>query len=229
MNQTVLALLTSFMLPSFAAAQSLGAEVQRLFPLGQVTVEVLQPSSPPRLASLTQQLQAAVQADPDWFREYALSAEGGQPLPYHPKLGLTEAEYREFLQLSDSVVMKPAGTVAIDVESVPFGWRFGEVSSLPALQGLEIDTVTNEVRSSFGTLAGASPITPSEEQRAPGPWEGPRWELEALDLDSETGTVATFAIGIHSATGRTVIYFDAKRVKDGHIVERESFFLLALK
>jgi hypothetical protein len=216
-------------LPLLLSAQSNGKKLQGLLPAGRVNVEVLEMWSPPKLAELTQRLQQAAQADPTWFQEQVRQAVPGQPLPYHPKLGLTESEYREFLALSDSVQMKPVRTALISVEPTRVGWRFGIATSLAALQNVEIDTVTNVVRSPFGELGAAEPITPSDEQQATGPWGGPRWRLEAVDTTTMSGSVAQLAIGKHLATGRTVIYYDARRLDKGQLAARESLFLLVVR
>ena len=208
------------------AAQSIGSQLRELLPLGDVQVEVLQPWSPPRLAVLTEKLQTAARADPEWFRSHAASAPPGEALPYHPKLGLTEAEYHEFLALADSTEMRPARAGMLALESTPTGWRVADRSTITALRGLQVDTVANVIHSSFGILVAADPIAPSDDQRATGPWGGPRWALEALDA-TVTGTVATFAIGRLSASRHRVVYFDAKRATNGQITAQESVFLRA--
>jgi hypothetical protein len=210
-------------------AQSLGAQLRGLLPRGRVTVEVLEMWSPPRLTVLTQRLQQAIQADPAWWQEHVRKGVPGEPLPYDAKLGLTEAEYRDFLALSDSVQMKTARTAEVVIESSQAGWRFGPASSIAALRNIEIDTVTNTVHSQFGDLGAADPITPSAEQRATGSWGGPRWNLEQVDTTTLTGTVAQFAVGKHTQTGRTIIYYDAKRMNRGQLSARESVFLRVLR
>jgi hypothetical protein len=216
-------------LPRALPAQSLGAQLRGLLPRGRVTVEVLEMWSPPRLTVLTQRLQQAIQADPAWWQEHVRKAVPGEPLPYDAKLGLTEAEYRDFLALTDSVQMKPVRTADIVIEPSPGGWRFGTASSIAALRNVEIDTVTNVVHSQFGDLGAADPITPGAGQRATGPWGGPRWNLEVVDTTTLTGTVAQFAIGKHTETGRTIIYYDAKRMNSGQLTARESLFLRVVR
>ena len=221
-------LLTGFHAAS-ASAQSVGADLHGLLTIGRANAEVLELWSPPQLAILSQRLQQAVQKDPSWWQEHVRRAEPGEPLAYDPKLGLTEAEYREFLMLADSVQMKPVRTVEVVIERSRAGWRFANSTAVAALRGIEIDTVRNQVHSPFGDLVRAAPITASEGQRATGPWGGPRWNLEAVDTLTLTGTVAQFAVGKHSETGRTVIYYDAKRMANGQLSARESLFLRFLQ
>lgn len=214
---------------SFAAAdmsaQSPGKQLAVLLPRGTASVDVLELWAPPRLTELSQRLQRAAQADPDWFQQQVRRAPPGQPLPYDPKLGLTESEYHEFLTLTEDMEMRPVRTATVVLEPTAVGWRFGSGTTVAGLRGVEIDTVKNEVQTSFGRLPTVAPIVPGPAQRATGPWGGPQWKLESVDEATITGTVAAFAVGKHKATGRTIIYFDAKRAENGQISARESLFL----
>jgi hypothetical protein len=207
------------------AAQSVGSQVRGLLPRGTASAEILTMWAPPRLSELTRRLQIAAQADPEWFKQHVRRAAPGEPMPFDPKMGLTETEYRELINLSESMEMRPASVETLEVESTDVGWRFGSGTTLAPLRGLEIDTVRNEVQSTFGRLPAATPIKPGPAQRATGPWGGPQWKLESIDEWTATGTVATFAVGKHESTGHTVIYFDAKRADKGQISARESLFL----
>jgi hypothetical protein len=208
-----------------SSAQTVGTQARGLLSKGSVTVDVLELWTPPRMAELSQRLRNAAQADPAWFQEHVRRATPGEPLPYDRRLGLTEAEYHEFLRLADSVQMRPVRTETLVIEPIAAGWRFANATTLSALRGLEIDTVANQVRSSFGILPAASPITPSDAQQATGRWGGPRWALAAVDSLTRTGTRAAFAVGKHESTGRTVIYFNAQRVASGQLTSQESLFL----
>lgn len=211
-----------------AASQSVGATLRELLPTGSVRVEVLELWSPPRLGELTRKLQRAVRADPEWWQAHVRRALPGQPMPYDARLGLTEAEYRSFLQLSDSVQMRPARTDSLVLEAIPSGWRFAESTGLEILRGIEIDTVQGIVRSEFGDLSPSTPIEPSAAQKATGQWGGPQWRREEVDVATSTGTVASFAVGRH-ATGHTIIYFDGRQAEHGQMTTRASVFLRLMR
>lgn len=127
-----------------AAGQSVGSQVRPLLSKGPARVEVMEPWAPPRLNELSVRVQRAAQADPRWWEDRVRNA-GSGPLPYDPKLGITENEYRELQRLADSVQLRPARTETIDIEFTPTGWRFGRATTLFALRGLEIDTVANKI------------------------------------------------------------------------------------
>jgi len=224
-SQWVMSMIVLAIAARVSNAQSVGARARALLPTGPVRVEVLELWSPPRLNELSLRLQRAAQANPAWWQEHVRRAPPGRPLPYDRKLGLTEGEYQEFLRLSDSVQMRPTRTETVVIERTTVGWRFGVATTLDALRGLEIDTVRNEVHCAFGNLLAAQPIRASPAQRATGPWSGPRWELEAVDSVTRTGTRAAYAVGRHEVTGHTVIYFNAQRVASGQLTTQESLFL----
>ena len=213
-------------LPGRGAAQTIGAQVKDLLPIGDLQVEVLELWSPPRLAVLERKFLAAALADSLWFKAQLAATPPGRPLPYHPKLGLTESEYREFLDLTSRSQMRPTATGVLTIESIPNGWRIGDQSAIAALRGLQIDTVANVVHSSFGTLLSWRPVAPSDAQRI-GRWGGPRWRLVVGDTSSITSTVANFAIGRVSETRQRILYFDGTRTENGQITASESVVLRA--
>lgn len=198
-----------------------------LLNLGTSGVEVLEMWSPPRMAALTQRVQTAIQQNPEWWQEHVRRAPPGQPIAYDARLGINEAEYREFLQFADSVRMRPARTDSVVVERTDTGWRFANETGILALRGIEVDTVRGVVRTSYGDLPAADSIQPTSEQRATGQWGGPRWSLEQMDTTSLTGVLAQFAVGRHE-NGRTVIFYDARRAQNGSLLRRESLFLFVL-
>jgi hypothetical protein len=195
---------------------------------GQHKAELLDVAQTPRFQALLQQFQAAAQADPTWFQQHAATAKPGEPLPYHPKLGLSRSEYQEFLRLLTTMQWRPVDTVLVVIESTKWGYRVGAGTEVPSLRGLEIDTVARSVRTSVGVLAPADPIVPSDGQQATGEWGGPRWKLQGLMPGTLTGTHAEFAVGRHSASGRTILYFDVTKAQDGQVSVRETRFLKLL-
>lgn len=221
-----LSLLLSF--PQARAAQGQTPTVQALLRPGQHRAELLDMGPSPRLQELTDKVKAAAQADPTWFQQHAAMATPGDPIPYHQKLGVTRAEYDELLHLLTTAQMRPSDTVIVVIESTDKGFRLGTGTGIPSLRGLEIDTVANTVRAGVGLLASGDPILPTKDQQATGEWGGPRWTLETLNGASPTGTHASFAVGRHTASGRTIIYYDVTKADAGQVILRETRFLMLL-
>ena len=190
-----------------------------------MTVQIMEVAPPPRLTELSARLQAAVRRDSAWFVSHVRAARPGEPLPYDPRLGMTELEYREFLALSDSMRLRVAGEATLRVSAIPRGWRIDADSSLPDLRAIEIDTVTGEVHTPMGTAGSATRITASERQRTTGPWDGLQWRREELSSLPVSGTSVTFALGRLRDSGRVLLYYDARRVSNGALTGRATRIL----
>lgn len=221
-RRSTLAATVALVFASPAAAQITNRQLADLLPPGPVLVEVLELSFPRRYIELSKRLQDAFQADPAWFQARVASNQPGQPLPYDPKLGLSEAEYREFVQLSGQLTAQPSMTATLHVEATPSGWRFNERTTLVALQNVTIDTAQGVVHTSFGTLSASSPVYPSASQRAAGQWTASRWQQEPTASNAFS---ATFAVGRFTADGRLVVYLQAREIQNGTLVRRADLLL----
>lgn len=195
---------------------------QSLIPVGTVRATSMDLVAPPRLQELMRRFQATAQRDPQWWMEYVkANARPGEPLPYHPNLGLSEAEYREMLGMSDEMRLAPVGegelTVRTEGDSryVLDGGR-----AFPDLTGIAIDLARNRVETPLGVLTPGDPIEPSPGQAATGPWHGVRWELEDFDPDAMTGTVVKLSLGRLEESGRGILHYDARRMADGKLQTR---------
>jgi hypothetical protein len=135
-------------------------------------------------------------------------------------MGLTEGEYRAFVAMGDSVAMRPSGAASIQIEETSAGWRLGAATTIPELRGIEIDTIADLVKTSFGTLSARTNVSPSEAQRATGQWAGVQWRREEISADGKTGISARVAVGRLEASGQTLLFLDGKRIEDGAATRR---------
>ncbi len=53
----------------------------------------------PKQAELTAKFQAGIRENQEWFMVYIKTVPEGEPMPYHPNLGMTNDEYNEFHNL----------------------------------------------------------------------------------------------------------------------------------
>lgn len=128
----------------------------------------------PELEALTNKITTAVRADPAWFRIY--SAEHPGELPYHPNLGLTEAEYRRFLVLTRQIGLREVGRVALTVtRRADGGLALSAAGPGARLNGVVLYPDRNRVDTPFGPLASRSVIDNPEQQSPTGPWRGVQW------------------------------------------------------
>ena len=205
---------------SQTSPSTIGRQLSDLMRPGTVRAEVLEMWAPARLTVLSAKLQEAARADPAWWRAHAAQRAPGQPLPYDTRMRLTEPEYRELLAMTDSVEMRPASQASIQIEGTASGWRLGPQTTVAELRGIELDTIADQVRTSFGALTSRTTIEPSDAQRAIGRWSGVQWRREEMNEDGADGMTAQLAVGRLEASGHTLLFFDAKRWHAGQATSR---------
>ncbi len=83
--------------------------IDELLPNGDIAINVMDIGLPfkemMRLRVLTIKMQKSLMEHLEWLNGYLEESKSGEPLPYHPNLGLTEEEYEEYLALSQDIKM----------------------------------------------------------------------------------------------------------------------------
>ena len=213
-------------LPFVFATLTFGAEPREFIPNGSVVAKVMQMVLSPRGEELAARLQHAVSKNRDWWLEHVKSATPGQPLAYDSRMGLTEVEYDEYLELAS----KPS---LGQVKEVPLNFRWSSEAqvvldgqdSLPDLTGVRIDLISDSVTTDYGVLAERSEINNASTDSPTGPWRGVQWKLESVEANSTSGVVAKLALGRLSQSGEGILYFDAKKVEGGALTRKSSIIL----
>jgi hypothetical protein len=194
------------------AAEPPPVDVSRLLPGDGVTVDVMQPTFPKRLQELAVKLQAALAKDPAWTKSHVSQAKPGEPLPYDEKLGLTKAEYEEFLELTKKGGMAKVADAKVRVQRdgdrvvLHFGKRF------QGMEKIEVDLKNDSASTPAGMVATRQAIKASSEQAATGPWDGVQWKSKGFEEDISRPSVS-LAVGKLEATGRGILYY---RVRPGN-------------
>jgi hypothetical protein len=212
---------------SGVVSAALADSARQLIPVGTIRVSVMDVAAPPRAQALMARLQAAVRQHPQWWLEYTREhARPGEPLPYHAKFGLPEAEYREMLALLNQLQLAEVGTAELVIRAEGEN-RFvlDGGTGLPDLTGIVVDLEHGRVETPFGHTSTRNPVPASEEQRATGPWSGMSWKHEALTDGGRSGTLINFNLGRLQESGRGILYYDAKRVVDGTMQNRATRIL----
>jgi len=182
-------------------------------PRGSVTVDVMHLVAPPRLTTLSETFQKSVQSHGDWFRQYMNMTPPGAPLPYHPNMGLSEAEYKEMLQLTDTLNLVSGAKATLQVKKGRGGvLELDGGKDLPELTGITIDLKYDEVTTPFGVATDRDSIIATSEQSATGPWNGVSWSGGQLNADKTEGFSIQFNVGRFVNGGRGILYYDAKKV-----------------
>ncbi|HTD65934.1 MAG TPA: hypothetical protein VK846_05320 [Candidatus Limnocylindria bacterium] len=188
-------LLCAILLFSIAQLKAVEPEKQNfalsdVIPRGIIEVEILTLQYTKRAEELTVKFSASARENRDWLLNYVKTAPQG-PLPYHPKLGLTEKEYAEYL----SEVEKRTLVVATNAQ-VLFR-RDGDVVTVrdgaknSPLAKLRLNIKSRELEASVGKL-GQPKWNVNERTDTPlGFFEGYRWRYEKSDLDKMDITIVS--------------------------------------
>lgn len=171
-----------FAVLSLAASLS-AAEVPKIFtgffqqdiPVkGQVGV-VLPPSE---IDKYVAKVESAARKDPKWFKEFSASGKPGEPLPYDERLGLTKAEYDEYLVLWNKREFKPLADVVLLLRQSPGDtWTItanGEASMFSTIRYVAKDDI---FRSPNGELKRIEDIK-ADANSILGEWTGMEWKFE---------------------------------------------------
>lgn len=165
------------------------------FVKGAITVVV----PPTDLDKYVAKVEAAAAKDPEWFREHSKNAAQGVPLPYDVKLGLTEAEYDEYLKLWDAREFKAVEAVILQLKegsdkrwsiTAAVGGQQGG-GSLP-ISTLKYDSEKDVFLSPNGTLERLEDVS-ADKRSILGEWSGHEWRY--AEETSLGKTKENFAIG----------------------------------
>ncbi len=210
--------------PCTGAAQE-SPPVEHLLPAGEHSVDVLQLVPHPELASLGFRMQAAAQANSTRFEEHFASAGPGEPMTYHPNLGVTEEEYARVLVLADSSSMAVSATVPMTMFEAGSGVSITS-PDIPALQEFSVASDGGPVTTQQGQLDYLEEVHVDGTGGVLGAWDGHKWRRFEGDADSGTFLEETMSIGRVRDGGCTLISYRFRRTVAGRLVARDHHDLL---
>lgn len=158
-----LALVLALVSPRACAAASFADSVAALIPDTTVTVDILTPGYSQRMQELSQKMLIAARSNPKWFEAYTQRYR--QPLPWHPNLGLTRAEYMEYLDSGKSTayVVRQRAKLEFNRIGTMRAWRLHGWGLLQPLDGVVIDAEHNVTRApKRGALPGKGIVAPTD-------------------------------------------------------------------
>lgn len=219
-SSLVIAALLCLCLPSSSLSGQEAPALDALLPPGEFEVEILEMAPHPASVPLAEKLQAAMQANPDWFNEYVAQAEPEQPLAYHPNLGMTAEEYERMLTLMDSAAMVVTGTAGLTIA------RSGEAivlssGDLPALDGMAFSSSGSTVETSLSTIDDVEEVSIDGPYALVGPWDG--WTYTRSEGDPVPGGDAveeSLSVGRLRAEGQTLISYSFRQMESGELTGR---------
>ena len=212
-----------------AAVVQLPPEAE-LLPPGSHPVWIMDLRPPAEAEELMRQWLAALRADPDWYLAYSKEhSRPGEPLPYHPKMGMSEARYGRMLSLAKQTELVAVERASLTVtREGPTRLALHGGVALSDLTGISVDFAADRVTTPYGRLEGSEPIVVAEDDTPAMPaWSGRAWRFDAFDEAAGQGPAVVFYLGrLHD--GRPFLHYDAKRFAKGKVHTR-AFVLLTFE
>ena len=148
---------------------------------------------PPEIEKYVAKVEAAARKDPKWFREFSGQSKSGTPLPYDERLGLTKAEYDEYLALWEKREFKAKEQVMLLLrQSTGDTWSITSTGAASLFSTLRYNSKNDVFRSPNGEMKRIEDIK-ADSSSILGAWSGLEWKFE-----EETGLgkiKENFAIG----------------------------------
>jgi hypothetical protein len=154
-------------------------------------------------------MAAAAREDPAFLVGKAITSKPGQPMPYDPKLGLSRAEYDEFLRLSQEVRFGKVSEAVLTISSDNAGTltlQFPGANNSDGIVKLNLNDLS--VVTPFGTVAKPTEVTAGQNVGATGRWNGYVWRSGASSLI--TGKSVRLYVGQIEETREVYLGYDVK-------------------
>ncbi|HTU11166.1 MAG TPA: hypothetical protein VMG08_09745 [Allosphingosinicella sp.] len=162
-------------------------------------------SVPAEARALAQRMTAAIRANVQWYQAYAAQYPSGE-LPWHANLGISEAEYRRFLVLTNQIGLSEVGRVTFTVvRRADGGLALATGGPAAPLNGVVVYPDRNRVETPLGQLTTAAPAANRQENSPTGPWQGVRWSNLGSSPHSTRRVALSFG---RRAQGDMLIFYD---------------------
>lgn len=232
MNKTITLLFSLILLTSCAQSQSekiTGIPTNDLliiFESQTVTADIMDGiKSNPRQLELTQKIQSSLQNNWEWYQEYIKTVKKGEPLGYHPNLGITEKEYDEFLKISKDIEVESTGKEELEIINTDNKIKFKSVGKLSIFNDLTIDIKNNQILYKEYVLPFLDKVNIQDADNGlKSKWKGYNWAYEypvitedtdLTDLANLNITIVRFTIGQLERNGKFYMQIKERKLENG--------------
>ncbi|WP_298519470.1 hypothetical protein [uncultured Kordia sp.] len=202
------------------------ADITRLLSNASYEVDIMDGiKSQSRQTELTFKLQQEIMKNYEWFTEYMKTVPKGQPMPYHPKLGLTKEEYEEFLKLVKNVEVMSTDTETLIITKLDSLVTFKGKGKLKPLDDVKLDLKNNKIMYKDYVLPFAKELIIKDANNGfKSKWRGYNWtyeypsdpeNLDISNLQNINITIVEFTVGQLENGGRIYIKLEERVVKNG--------------
>ena len=179
---------------------------------GTIEGHVMRLGVAPEDQAIDRQFQNAVANNMDWFKKYVTSNKSGQPLPYNPRMGVTQAQYQKLQHMKAD--FQPGDAITIKVGKTADGGVTFATSDKPAagLNDVVFPADEKAAKTPFGTLSIFNAIHQTNADAPIGVWTGAEWaQVKPGDADQPS---AKIAFGKRDPSGEGVMYYQIAPYKD---------------
>lgn len=172
----------------------------------------------PEIRSLTDKLTENLEKNSEWFEQYSSQLTPGERIPYHPNMGLTEAQYQTLLGGEQQKRLMPTGGTRL-----AFSWRDDDVLKITGLPDeapfdtLLYEGVSDSLITSFGTMTRSVPAKGKLGDDASLAWNGRVWATERKDDKGQLSIV--YVLGDLDQSNRGVLIHEIKGIVNDVVVE----------
>ncbi len=105
-----------FVYSNLASADERDVRIAQLFAPGRYSAEILALTPPPDVAASMREFESAMQRNPEWFKKYVEEhSTPGKPLPYHEKMGISQADYERIHTAKREFKLLPVAKCEISI------------------------------------------------------------------------------------------------------------------
>ncbi|MGE8000559.1 hypothetical protein ACQKOF_18145 [Lysinibacillus sp. NPDC093190] len=166
---------------------------------------------------ITAAMQASLAKNKEWYLETVAGLAEGEKLPYDEKLGITEDEYKFFLELNQHFQLGKIGESDITITKKDDQSTI-ENPTATIVKKLTISADGSTLQSDLGDLAYKEEIKASDEQKITGKWNGHIYRMGGDD----TKQLLKISIGQLEDSKKNIIYTElyeeGKEKKDEIII-----------
>jgi hypothetical protein len=215
---------TNNSLPGFTG--NIAADLKMLLPEGKHLADMMDGvKQNPRQASLSKKLQDSIQANYEWFADFLKTVPDGEPMPYHPKLGITQEEYEELMSYFKNIEIVSTGKENITIEIKNDTIYFKSRGKMADLDSLRIDLKNNTVYYGAYMMPFSDSLNiKTDKNGLRSKWKGYTWiyeepkdlELDDLkDLSNLQMKQYKLTVGRLEKNGKTYMSLKGREIEDG--------------
>ncbi len=179
----------------------------------------------PRQLELTQKIQSSLQNNWEWYQEYIKTVKKGEPLGYHPNLGISENEYEEFLKISKDIEVESTGKEDLEIVNADNKIKFKGDGRLSIYNDLTIDIKNNQILYKEYILPFLDKVDIEDADNGlKSKWKGYNWayefpvitdETDLTDLKNLDITIVRFTIGQLEKNGKIYMQIKERKMESG--------------